>query len=119
MLCPFGIAPATQRDGNVTFKGYKLAQFKRAFSRYLPDVSGARSQLTAKSPSASSAKKPRNTDVNEQKTAKPTKRKACAGTDQASNKKPKLPAISYTPCRHCAGWGCEECDDIGIEFESL
>src|SRR5262249_42439934 len=36
LLAPFGIKPETIRVGDRTPKGYRLAQFEDAFSRYLP-----------------------------------------------------------------------------------
>jgi len=39
MLRPFGIRPASVRDGQTTFKGYKLEDFQDAFARYLPPES--------------------------------------------------------------------------------
>ena len=36
MLRPFGIRPASVREGQTTFKGYKLEDFQDAFARYLP-----------------------------------------------------------------------------------
>jgi len=37
LLAPFGIKPGTIRTGNLTPKGYQLAQFEDAFVRYLPE----------------------------------------------------------------------------------
>lgn len=36
LLRPFGIAPATHRRGETTFKGYARTQFEDAWARYLP-----------------------------------------------------------------------------------
>lgn len=36
LLRPFHISPGTVREGEETFKGYKLKDFKEAFERYLP-----------------------------------------------------------------------------------
>lgn len=38
MLRPFGISPATRRDGATTFKGYIGAAFTEAWRRYAPDA---------------------------------------------------------------------------------
>jgi putative DNA primase/helicase len=45
MLAPFGISPATRRDGAETFKGYLAADFEEAFARYLGDQTVTTSQL--------------------------------------------------------------------------
>jgi hypothetical protein len=45
MLAPFGISPATRRDGAETFKGYLAADFVEAFARYLGDQTVTTSQL--------------------------------------------------------------------------
>ena len=45
MLAPFGISPATRRDGAETFKGYLAADFEEAFARYLGDQTVTASQL--------------------------------------------------------------------------
>jgi putative DNA primase/helicase len=44
MLAPFGISPATRRDGAETFKGYLAADFEEAFARYLGDQTVTASQ---------------------------------------------------------------------------
>lgn len=36
LLRPFGIRPATRRDGEATHKGYDVADFRDAFARYVP-----------------------------------------------------------------------------------
>ena len=38
LLKPFGIHPGSKRDGEETFKGYLLADFRDAFERYIPPV---------------------------------------------------------------------------------
>ena len=45
LLAPFGITPGTKRDGEATFKGYLLSDFREAFATYLPDQSVTPSQL--------------------------------------------------------------------------
>ena len=37
LLRPFGIRPSTVRIGEVTRKGYMLADFQDSFARYIPD----------------------------------------------------------------------------------
>jgi Protein of unknown function (DUF3631) len=45
MLAPFGISPATRRDGAETFKGYLAVDFEEAFARYLRDPTVTALQL--------------------------------------------------------------------------
>jgi hypothetical protein len=45
MLAPFGISPATRRDGPNTFKGYLFANFSETFDCYLGNQTVTPSQL--------------------------------------------------------------------------
>jgi len=44
LLAPFGIIPATHREGANTFKGYRGCDFAEAFDTYLPDQTVTPSQ---------------------------------------------------------------------------
>jgi hypothetical protein len=106
LLKPFGIHPATIRIGSTskdTLKGYRLDQFKDAFSRYTPPISSVTPSQTNNG--AAFREKSSVTDskiVTDEKPLEPAPNKGCDGvTDENTPSQGRKGALWVT-CPACA-----------------
>ena len=79
LLAPFGVSPATRRDGSDTFKGYLLADFNEAFAVYLGDQTVTPSQLNNDGHCDALQTVTRKTNVTVSKLQKPNNHGHCDG----------------------------------------
>jgi hypothetical protein len=112
LLAPFGITPGTKRDGEATFKGYLLSDFREAFATYLPDQTVTPSQPNNDGRCDGLQSVTPENDVTVSKCNKPNNDEHCDGVTVLNREKVE----EENGPRQCAQ--CKAHDDGELQFYS-
>jgi hypothetical protein len=110
LLAPFEITPGTKRDGEATFKGYLLSDFREAFATYLPDQTVTPSQPNNDGHCDGLQSVTPENDVTVSKCSKPNNDRHCDGVTVLNREK----VAEEDRLRQCAQ--CKADDDGKLQF---